>query len=124
MAGADEEPVHVGSRQAYEPYPKREMLPGEVIEFVRRMSMSVRAKFYVSEVRQSRTNWGSQEGELLTTIKLLPVTGTSEENKEFFRWSPAGSIDLGTVNPAVVEQFRIGDEFYVDFTSAKASEEA
>lgn len=81
----------------------------------------VRAKFYVSEVKQSRTNWGSQEGELLTTVKLQPVTGNSEENKSFFRWTPSGSIDLGTVNPAVVEQFHIGDEFYIDFTPAKTS---
>lgn len=80
--------------------------------------MAVRAKFYVSEVKQSKNNWGGKDGELLTTIKLMPVTGTSDENKQFFRWTPAGSIDLGTVNPAVVEQFRIGDEFYVDFTPA------
>ncbi len=82
--------------------------------------MAVRAKFYVSEVKQSKNNWGGNDGELLTTIKLMPVTGNSEENKQFFRWTPAGSIDLGTVNPAVVEQFHIGDEFYIDFTPAKA----
>lgn len=112
-------PVHVGSTPAYEPYPKHEMLPAEVIEVMRRMNMSVRAKFYVSEVKQSRNHYGSQEGELLTTIKLQPVTGTSEENKAFFRWTPAGTIDLGTINPAVVEQFHVGDEFYVDFTPAQ-----
>ena len=78
--------------------------------------MAVRAKFYVSEVKQSR--YHSQGSELLTTIKLNPVVSGSEENKEFFRWSPAGSIDLGTVNPAVVAQMHIGDEFYVDFTPA------
>ena len=122
MAG-DENPVYVGSTPAYEPYPKREMLPAEVMEFLRRGNMSVRAKFYVSEVKQTRTNWGSQDGELLTTIKLLPVTGNSEENKTFFRWTPSGAIDLGTINPAVVEQFHIGDEFYVDFTPAKTSGE-
>lgn len=77
--------------------------------------MSIRAKFYVTEVKQSRNHWGSQEGELLTTIKLAPVSGTSEENRLFFRWTPAGSIDLGTVNPDVATQMHIGDEFYVDF---------
>ena len=82
--------------------------------------MSVRAKFYVSEVKQSR--YASQGGGILTTVKLLPVIGDSEENKAFFRWTPSGAIDLGTINPAVVEQFHIGDEFYVDFTSAKPSE--
>ena len=81
--------------------------------------MAVRAKFYVSEVKQSR--YQSQGNELLTTIKLNPVVSGSEENKQFYRWSPSGSIDLGTVNPAVVEQFHIGDEFYVDFTPAATS---
>lgn len=82
--------------------------------------MTVRAKFYVSEVKQSKNSYGGTEGDLLTTIKLQPVTGNNEENKQFFRWTPAGSIDLGTVNPAVVEQFHIGDEFYIDFIPADA----
>lgn len=81
--------------------------------------MSVRAKFYVSEVKQSRNNYGGADGELLTTIKLAPVSGNSEENKAFFRWTPTGNIDLGTVNADVVKQFHIGDEFYIDFTPAK-----
>lgn len=80
--------------------------------------MTVRAKFYVSEVKQSKNSWGGTEGDLLTTIKLAPVSGTSDENKAFFRWTPTGSIDLGTVNPDVVAQMHIGDEFYVDFTPA------
>ena len=80
--------------------------------------MSVRAKFYVSEVKQSL--YQSQQSGTITTIKLMPVTSGSDENKEFYRWSPSGSIDLGTVNPAVVEQFHIGDEFYIDFTKAEA----
>lgn len=81
--------------------------------------MAVRAKFYVSEVKQSKNNYGGTNGELLTTIKLAPVSGNSEENKQFYRWTPSGSIDLGTLNPAVVEQFSIGAEFYVDFTPAE-----
>lgn len=79
--------------------------------------MSVRAKFYVSEVKQSL--YHSQQSGTITTIKLMPVVSGSDENKEFYRWSPSGSIDLGTVNPAVVEQFHIGDEFYIDFTRAE-----
>lgn len=81
--------------------------------------MAVRAKFYVTAITQTKSNWNGQDGEILTTVKLAPVSGGSEENKQFFRWSPAGSIDLGTVNPAVVAQMHIGDEFYVDFTPAK-----
>ena len=85
--------------------------------------MTVRAKFYVSEVKQSKNNYGGTDGELLTTIKLMPVTGNNEENKQFFRWTPSGSIDLGTVSPDVVKQFRIGDEFYIDFIRANGPAE-
>ena len=81
--------------------------------------MTVRAKFYVTELKQSKNNWGGNEGEVLTTVVLAPVNSTSEENKKFFRWTPVGKIDLGTVNSDVVRQFHIGDEFYVDFTPAE-----
>ena len=80
--------------------------------------MTVRAKFYVTELKQSKNNYGGTDGEVLTTVRLAPVSGNSEENKQFFRWTPSGTIDLGTVNPDVVKQFHIGDEFYVDFTPA------
>jgi len=85
--------------------------------------MTVRAKFYVTELKQPKSNWGSQDGELMTTIRLAPVSGTSEENKQFFRWTPAGTIDLGTVNPEVAKQMHIGDEFYVDFIPVKGESE-
>jgi hypothetical protein len=50
------------------------------------------------------------------------VTGGSKENEEFFRYSPWGKIDMGTVNAAAARQFEIGDEFYVDFTKAPAAQ--
>lgn len=77
--------------------------------------MVVRTKFYVSEIKQAKNNYGSQEGDLLTTVKLNAVTGTSEENRNFFRFTPTGSIDLGLVAPSVVAEFHIGQEFYVEF---------
>lgn len=76
--------------------------------------MSVRAKFRVDSI--TRQLFGSQgEGQ---TIKLFPVCGSSEENKTFFKWTPAGSIDLGTVNAEAAAQFELGKEYYVDFTKA------
>lgn len=73
--------------------------------------MTVRAKFKVTSITE--TEGGNKQ------IKLQPVTSGSPENAEFFKWTPYGSIDMGTVNPAAAEQFKPGAEFYVDFTPAQ-----
>lgn len=72
---------------------------------------SVRAKFKVASVTE-------QEGGLKTAT-LHPVTSGSPENAEFFKWTPSGQIQLGTINPAAAEQFVPGRQFYVDFTPAE-----
>ena len=72
--------------------------------------MSVRAKFKVQSVTESEGG--------LKTATLQPVVSGSPENAEFFKWTPSGSITLGTINPAVAEQFTPGTAFYVDFTKA------
>lgn len=69
--------------------------------------MTVRAKFKCVVPPQ-------QEG----LVVLEVVTYGSEENKEFFRYTPFGRIELGTVNPEAFNQFEIGREYYVDFTPA------
>jgi hypothetical protein len=78
--------------------------------------MSVRAKFTVVEKAQRKSSYS---GEVTTVIKLAPVTQGSDENKEFYHYTPSGSIDLGTINPNVVNQFELGKEYYVDFTEAE-----
>lgn len=75
--------------------------------------MSVRAKFKC-EVVVSRTN-GSE-------IDLAPVTNGSDENKEFYKYTPGGSIKLSTVNAEAAKQFVPGREYYVDFTPAEADQ--
>lgn len=73
--------------------------------------MTVRAKFTVQSI--ARTTWGHQ-------IKLQPVTSGSDEDKAFWKATPAGSIELTTVNDAAMEAFgNPGDAFYVDFTKAE-----
>lgn len=69
--------------------------------------MTVRAKFKVESVTRHETD-GS--------VKLIPVTSGSEENEEFFKWTPYGSIEMGVVNEDVLERFVPGKEVYVDFT--------
>lgn len=73
----------------------------------------VRAKFKVQSIE--KTGEGDSSG---ATITLWPVVSGSEENEQFFKYTPAGSIVLSTINPGAAEQFEVGGEYYVDFLQA------
>jgi len=66
------------------------------------------AKFKCQSVTQTENG---------TSVILEPVTQGSLENESFFRWTPWGKIEMGTINPDV--EFIPGKEYYVDFTEAK-----
>jgi hypothetical protein len=51
-------------------------------------------------------------------ISLMAVTATNDENKEFFKSTPTGSINLNIVNLDAANMFEQGKEYYVDFTEA------
>ena len=72
--------------------------------------MTVRAKFKVESVESNGADGG--------TVKLAPVMSGSAENESFFKWTPWGAIEIGTINEAALTQFEQGAEFYVDFTRA------
>jgi len=74
----------------------------------------VRAKFRVISYETFL-----DRGEELRSIKFNVVVDGSPENKEFFKWTPSGQIQLGTLNRNAWEQFPLGAEMYVDFTSAQ-----
>jgi hypothetical protein len=82
--------------------------------------MSVRAKFKCVESTQSLG--GSDTP--ITTVKLQPVYGSKDdptnENAEFYKWTPSGSITLGVLNPAIEGKFKVGESYYVDFTPSGA----
>jgi hypothetical protein len=67
----------------------------------------VRAKFKVDE--RAETLAGGK-------VILSPVTGDSDENKKFFKWTPYGKLKMCTINEEAVKVFTPGREFYVDFT--------
>ena len=69
--------------------------------------MSVRAKFVVNSVTQNNSNAGE--------VSLSAVTNTSEENSTFWKYTPAGNITMHIDNPVAFDQFKIGEEYYVDF---------
>lgn len=71
----------------------------------------VRAKFKCEEVK-------AQPDSLGTTITLTPVTSGSEENEKFFKYTPWGKIEMGTINVEASQYFEVGTEYYIDFTKA------
>jgi hypothetical protein len=72
--------------------------------------MRVRAKMKVVEKTQY------QDGH---KVRLHPVTGGSAENDEFYRYTPAGSVELSTINDSAAASFEVGKAYYVDFTPAE-----
>ena len=72
--------------------------------------MTVRAKFRCVNVRGTAVD--------SKHIILQPVIGGSEENEQFFHYTPGGLIELQCVNEAASQQFVVGEEYFVDFTPA------
>ena len=52
-------------------------------------------------------------------IYMQPVTEGSEENKQFFKWTPWGELKMGTVNQYAADQFIVGKEYYLDIILAE-----
>lgn len=77
--------------------------------------MTVRAKFRVESINHQNDAEGKSTG---ATIKMKPVydKDPNSENGKFFRWTPWGHIELGTVNPDAAMQFSVGTDVFVDFT--------
>lgn len=48
----------------------------------------------------------------------VPVTVGSPDNENFFKFTPYGRIEIGTINKTVTESLTVGCEYYVDFTRA------
>ena len=74
--------------------------------------MTVRAKFKC--VKKAPSHQSSDEG----NVRLEAVIDGSEENKEYFSYTPFGVLDLGILNPPAFSQFEVGQEYYLDITKA------
>jgi len=58
---------------------------------------------------------------VLATLRLVPVTGTSGENAEFFASTPSGQVELGVVAEGIAERFELGKSYYLDFNEAPSA---
>ena len=74
----------------------------------------VLAKFNVSEIAK----YGNAGGGKVT---LNAVMGNSEENKQFWKFTPNGRIEIWIDNPEAMEQFEFG-EYYVEFTKCETQQ--
>ena len=72
--------------------------------------MDVKAKFEVVEL----TKFGNGGGKVV----LNPVTGGSDENRSFWKYTPAGKLELVIDNPQAFAQFDQMGEFYVTLEKA------
>ena len=94
----------------------------------------MRAKFKVTEITRqigSRQvldgGYETPEGTPVTmkwipaemqSVKMVPVSGGSVDNKTFWDATPNGEIKLGIINQAAWSTFELDREYYVDFTPA------
>lgn len=77
--------------------------------------MKVRAKFFVFSV--TRVTGGA------VNVVLSPVTSGSEENKDFWKYTPSGKLEMSmTAGIPAADAFEPGQEFYLDFTPVTAKE--
>jgi hypothetical protein len=70
----------------------------------------IRCKFTCTSARKYK-GWG--ENEVLYDYEFSPVTGNSEENKKFFKYTPSGKLNVSTV---AENQFEVGKDYYLDLT--------
>ena len=49
------------------------------------------------------------------SARMYPVTGGSEENESFFKWTPGGNLELSVLKE---QHFEPGKEYYIDITEA------
>lgn len=74
----------------------------------------IRAKMVCGSVEKT----GYDENEQYS-IRLTPVTSGSEENEKFYKYTPGGTVIMEVVSPEVAQNFKVGAEYYLDFTEVK-----
>jgi hypothetical protein len=70
----------------------------------------VRAKFRCDS--KEKSNGGYQ-------LRFSAVTNGSVENDNFFKWTPSGQLNMGTINETAAAEFEVWKEYYLDFSPAK-----
>lgn len=79
---------------------------------------TVRAKFFVKSIQAMHN--GNPDADQCSEVKLTPVYGSDADdpNASWSKYTPSGEISMMITNPAAVDQFELGSEYFVDFTKA------
>jgi len=79
--------------------------------------MTVKAKFWVSSIQHQSP--ASVECDQVANIELQPVFASGDgENADWSKYTPSGKIEMCITNPAAIEQFSLGQEYYLTFEAA------
>jgi hypothetical protein len=52
-------------------------------------------------------------------IRLVPVWEQDGPNRQWSKATPSGELKMLITNPAAVDQFELGKDYFVDFTPAE-----
>lgn len=79
---------------------------------------TVRAKFRCIERKETGSNYGPKvEGQKTQeAVVLAAVYGPG--NEAWSKWTPSGRLELAITNPAALDQFTVGEEYFIDITKA------
>ena len=78
--------------------------------------MSVRAKFMLTERTEQSYGGDHKSVKFVFTPQYDP---SIEEDRRFAKASPSGRFEIQVDNPAAIQQFELGKQYYVDFAPAE-----
>jgi hypothetical protein len=81
----------------------------------------VKAKFVCNGVLPVVNREGHVDGYSINFHAVYndPDGKQNEENKQYWKLTPGGSINLYTVNENAASQFKAGKQYFVEFTEAE-----
>lgn len=80
---------------------------------------TVRAKFFVQSVEHLHTGGVDP----CTNITMAPVYANGDENADWSKYTPGGKLEMMVTNQSAIDQFDLGQEFYLDFTPADPAQD-
>ena len=82
----------------------------------------MRAKLQVGMVQEHF--YGTDKSKSAETLTMHAVAASkypedgSDEDNTFAKFSPGANLSINIANPALFGQFKVGEKYYVDFTTA------
>ncbi|KAA0686021.1 hypothetical protein DTW90_34615 [Neorhizobium sp. P12A] len=76
----------------------------------------VRAKFRVMNIDAAQN---ADPNNVFVTIRMIPVWEHDGVNKAWSKATPSGELKISITNPAAIDKFDLGKEYFLDFTPAE-----